>query len=154
MEVFRLTRQQFANTLSGMGAALKGARWNSVGVEMIYTSANRSLAMAEVAVHFTMATLPKDYMMVTIDIPNAIKIKKTDTKKLPTKWNAFPHIISTQKIGDQFIYENKYAVMQVPSAVTQGDFNLLINPYHPDFSKIKISSIEKFPFDNRIFCKL
>ena len=152
MQVFRLTRLQYAHSLSGMGAALKGARWTSVGVEMIYTSANRSLAMAEVAVHFTMATLPKDYMMVTIDIPKGIKIKNTETKKLPAQWNAFPHIISTQKIGDQFIFENKYAVMKVPSAVTQGDYNILINPNHPDFSKIRVISVEKFPFDSRIFC--
>ena len=66
MEVFRLTREKFSKELSGKGAALKGARWNSIGVELIYTALNRSLAMAEVAVHFTLATLPSDYMMVTI----------------------------------------------------------------------------------------
>ena len=54
MEVFRLTRSKFSNILSGKGAAEKGARWNSMGMELIYTAANRSLAMAEVAVHFTL----------------------------------------------------------------------------------------------------
>ncbi|MBA2407387.1 MAG: RES family NAD+ phosphorylase, partial [Chitinophagales bacterium] len=57
MEVYRLSRQKFAGSLSGKGAAIKGARWNSAGVELIYTSANRSLAMAEIAVHFSLATL-------------------------------------------------------------------------------------------------
>ena len=56
MEVYRLTRQKFASRLSGKGAAIKGARWNSPGVEIVYTAVNRSLAMAEVAVHFTLAT--------------------------------------------------------------------------------------------------
>lgn len=151
MEVFRLTREPFAYSLSGIGAAIKGARWNSAGIEMIYTSANRSLAMAEVAVHLTLATLPKDFMMVTIEIPRNIKIKKLNAKKLPPLWNVFPHGVRTQKIGDAFVYENKYALMQVPSAVTQGDHNLLINPKHPEFSKIHIKKVEKFPFDNRIF---
>jgi len=51
MEVFRLSRAKYADQLSGYGAALKGARWNSRGVEMIYAAENRSLAMAEVLVH-------------------------------------------------------------------------------------------------------
>jgi RES domain-containing protein len=76
MEVYRLSREKFAGTLSGKGAATKGARWNSVGVELIYTAANRSLAMAEVAVHFTLATLPDDYVMVTIFIPGSISLQK------------------------------------------------------------------------------
>ena len=151
MEVFRLARQQFAQPLSGKGAALKGARWNSIGVELIYTAANRSLAMAEVAVHLTLATIPDDYVMIIIFIPNTIAIKKITTKDLPKDWNTFPHSNETQRIGDQFIFDNKYCVLQIPSVVTQGDFNLLINPNHPDFKKIKIKKIENFPLDKRIF---
>lgn len=151
MKAFRLSRERFASTLSGKGAAMKGARWNSVGVEMIYTASNRSLAMAEVAVHLTLATVPKDYMMVTIYLPDDVSMQKLTVADLPNNWNAFPHPNFTQAVGDKFISENKYCVLQIPSAVTQGDFNLLINPYHTEFSKIKIINIEKFPFDKRIF---
>lgn len=151
MDVFRLSREKFASNLSGKGAAIKGARWNSIGVELIYCASNRSLAMAEVAVHFSLATLPNDYVMMTIVIPETILIQKLNPSDLPKQWNVFPHPASTQAIGDQFVSENKYGVLQIPSAVTQGDFNILINPYHPDFSKIKIVTIEKFPFDKRIF---
>lgn len=70
---------------------------------------------------------------------------------LPKDWNTFPHPASTQAIGDKFVLANKYCVMQIPSAVTQGDYNILINPNHIDFSKIKIISTSKFPFDKRIF---
>lgn len=151
MEAYRLSREQYASTLSGKGAALKGARWNSIGVEIIYTASNRSLAMAEVAVHFTLATLPTDYMMVTIHIPDDVPLKELNSTDLPADWNTFPHPISTQAIGDKFITDNKYCVLQIPSAVTYGDYNLLINPNHPDFAKIKIVRVEKFPFDKRIF---
>jgi RES domain-containing protein len=151
MEAFRLSRQRYASTISGKGAALKGARWNSIGVEIIYAASNRSLAMAEVAVHFTLATLPADYMMVTIYIPDDISLKKLNAGNLPTHWNTFPHPMSTQLIGDQFIADNQHCVLQIPSSVTQGDYNLLINPGHPDFKRIKIIVIEKFPFDKRIF---
>jgi len=150
MEAFRLSREKYAAPLSGKGAAIKGARWNSIGVKLIYTASNRSLAMAEVAVHLTLATIPGDYVMVTIYLPDVSTQKLTETD-LPVNWNAFPHPVSTQIIGDRFIADNKYCVLQIPSVVTRGDYNLLINPYHSEFSKIKIIEIEKFPFDKRIF---
>ena len=151
MEAFRLSREKFATTLSGKGAAIKGARWNSIGVEIIYTAGNRSLAMAEVAVHFTLATLPVDYMMNTIFIPDDISMLKLTIADLPFNWNTFPHPSTTQAIGDQFIANNKFCILQIPSAVTQGDYNLLINPNHSDFKGIKIIATNKFPFDKRIF---
>ncbi len=151
MEAYRLSRELYASPLSGKGAALKGARWNSTGVEMIYTANNRSLAMAEVAVHFTLATLPSDYVMITIFIPDDTSVHKLKKTELPVGWNAFPHPVATQVIGDRFIAANKHCILQVPSAVTQGDYNLLINPNHADFAGIKILTIEPFPFDKRIF---
>ena len=151
MEVFRLSRKKYSSALSGKGAALKGARWNSPGIELIYTASNRSLAMAEIAVHFTLATLPSDYMMIGIFIPDNLTIKVIQEKNLPKDWNSFPYQSSTQSFGDNFAKENKFCLLKIPSAVTQGDFNILINPNHSEFKRIKIISLEPFPFDNRIF---
>ncbi len=151
MEVFRLAREKHATPLSGKGSAIKGARWNSIGIELIYTARNRSLAMAEVAVHFTLATMPEDYVMITIDISDSTETKQLKVADLPTGWKDFPHPPSTQKIGDDFVNENKYCILIIPSVVTQGDYNVLINPYHKDFGKIKTTRIDKFPFDKRIF---
>lgn len=151
MEAYRLSKQAHANTLSGKGAAIKGARWNSVGVEIIYTASNRSLAMAEVAVHLSLATLPSNFMMVTIYIPDDISLQKLTPRDLPFDWNAFPHPTSTQAIGDKFITKNEFCILQIPSSVTQGDYNLLLNPNHSDFKGIKVIGIENFPFDRRIF---
>lgn len=150
MIAFRLAREPYAHSLSGKGAALKGGRWNSPGVEMIYTAENRSLAMAEVAVHFTLATLPVDYRMVSLEIPGSLAIQELLPSDLPANWNVFPHLLTTQALGDQFILENKFPILKAPSAVVQGDFNLLLNPGHKDFSEIRILGVEPFPFDHRI----
>lgn len=151
MEVYRLARKKYSKSLSGKGAAIKGARWNSVGVELIYTASNRSLAMAEIAVHFSFSTLPKDYMMITIFIPDNISVQKINENRLPLHWNSFPNPVTTQQLGDSFVSENLHCILQIPSVVTRGDYNLLINPNHPEFKKIKIIGIEKFPFDQRVF---
>jgi RES domain-containing protein len=151
MEVYRLSREIYASPLSGKGSAIKGARWNSIGVELIYTAANRSLAMAEVAVHLTLATLPSDYVMMTIFIPDNITLEKVNDADLPPDWNVFPHPVYTQGIGDRFVLDGKSCVLQIPSAVTKGDYSLLINPNHAEFKRVKILEMEKFPFDERIF---
>jgi len=151
MKVFRLSKRKYARDLNGKGAAKFGNRWNSKGTEMIYTAESRALAMAEVAVHLTLASIPSDYMMIELEIPEPIKISTLQNEKLPLDWNAHPPGIHTQKIGDEFIDNGNTCVLKVPSAVVKGDFNFLINPHHKDLKKIKIISITDFPFDKRIF---
>lgn len=151
MEVFRLLNKKYPIELSGIGAARYGARWNSKGTEIVYTAQSRALAMAEVAVHLTLATLPRTFKMITIHIPDFVEVLNCNEKKLEIGWNDFPENSATQIIGDEFIQKNEYCVMKVPSAVVKGDYNYLINPYHPDFKSIKIIHQENFPFDKRIF---
>lgn len=153
MEVYRLAREPYALPLSGKGAAIKGARWNSPGVELVYAAQNRSLAMAEVAVHFTYATLPDDYVMLTLFIPDEILVKTLFENELPDNWKNFPHPITTQKVGDRFVEENEFCVLKIPSVITQGDYNFLINPLHRDFGEIEVKEIVPFPFDKRLIRK-
>ncbi|SEG27475.1 RES family NAD+ phosphorylase [Algoriphagus boritolerans] len=133
MRVFRLIRKKYGIELSGKGAALSGNRWNSKGTELIYCADSRALAMAEVAVHLSLSILPKDYVMVEIEIPISVSLSALTMDDLPPIWNSFPHLLDTQKIGDGFVAERKNCVLKVPSAVVPGDFNFLINPHHLDF---------------------
>lgn len=151
MRVFRLSRVKYVDDLSGRGAALFGYRWNSKGIEMVYTAQSRALAMAEVAVHLTLATLPDDYMMIEIEIPDGIEFATIDVNTLELDWNSYPYSLKTQQIGDDFVRSGNACVLKVPSAVVKGDFNFLLNPNHPDIKKIKIIRTMEFPFDQRIF---
>jgi len=151
MQVYRLSRKKYAIELSGVGASKSGNRWNSKGTEIIYCADSRALAMAEVSVHISLATLPKDFVMLEINIPSTVAIQVLRKNELSEDWSVFPHTHKTQKIGDEFVYSKKGCVLKVPSAVVKGDFNYLINPHHKDFKKIKISNSYKFPFDNRLF---
>lgn len=58
MKVYRLARRKYKIELSGKGAAKSGNRWNSKGTEVIYCADSRALAVAEVVVHLSLATLP------------------------------------------------------------------------------------------------
>ncbi len=151
MEVFRLSKRIYADKLSGIGAAMYGNRWNSKGVEMIYTSESRALAMAEVIVHLPLFLLPKDYVLIKIYIPDNIEIQTVNPIDITDVWNRYPHSVVTQQIGDRFIKDKEYAVLKVPSAVVKGDHNYLLNPYHKSFNEMKIKEVTDFRFDSRLF---
>jgi len=150
MIVYRLSKKIYAHDLSGKGAEIAGARWNSKGNAMLYTGQSIALCVAEIAVHIPLGILPLDYVLVHIEVPET---EIFELKKLPSDWNAFPYSKETQKFGDKFLKENNYLVMKVSSAAVQGEFNYLLNPKHPDFGKVKVEKTEEFSFDKRLFIK-
>ena len=153
MIVFRLSKSKHSNDLSGKGAEKFGGRWNSKGVAMLYTSDSRALCTAEIAVHTPLGNIPEDYEITLIKIPEHTIIPELEITDLPKDWKSIPHSHSTQEIGDKFIDEGKFVALKVPSAVVQGEFNFLLNPYHSDFKNITIEKIEPFAFDTRLFVR-
>jgi RES domain-containing protein len=119
---------------------------------MVYTSESRALAMLEVTVHLNgLLDIPTDRYLVEIEIPDALKIITLHPTDLPKNWNAIPPNIFTQHFGDDFVKELKAPLLKVPSSIVPQEFNLLINPLHPDSKKIKLKSKHPIPFDPRIF---
>lgn len=153
MIVFRLSKSKYSKDLSGKGAEISGGRWNSKGVALLYTSQSRALCTTEIAVHTPLGNIPINYEIISIEIPDKIKIKELDIRLLPLDWKSFPHPHSTQEIGDNFVKNKKFLVLKTPSVVVQGEFNYLINPNHKDFIKLKIKLIEPFEFNERLFIK-
>ena len=105
MKVYRLSKAKDTGKLSGVGAAKFGNRWNSKGVEMINTAGCRALAVTEILVHLPTGLIPKDMMMIEIDIPDDLPIKVFDSKILPENRKVFPPTAKTRHLGDAFIAE-------------------------------------------------
>ena len=150
MIVYRLSREKYKGDLSGRGAEIAGGRWNSVGVALLYTGENRALCTTEIAVHTPLGIIPQDYHLVSIKLPKA-GIEEVHITDLPENWNTFPHQLFTKKYGDDFVHRNRSLILKVPSAVVQGEYNYLINPYHKKFGVVKIIKTEPFKFDKRLF---
>ncbi len=150
MIVYRLAKSKYCNDLSGKGAEITGGRWNSKGTPLVYTSESRALCVAEIAVHMQLNILPVDFKLITIEIPYILTISVEHSNKLPKDWNSIPYSAASRKVGDEFINENKFPVLKVPSAVVPGDFNYLINPVHKLTNLIKIVKTEEFRFDRRL----
>ena len=150
MMVYRLTKKRYQTDLSGAGAALYGGRWNNKGVKLLYTATSRALAMAELAVHLNLHNMPTDLYMSTIRVPDDSDYFKLEDMTPYPNWNAHPPSSITQAVGDSFVNAQKFLGMYVPSVVVKGDFNLIINPLHPQFNRVKWLNSEPFEFDSRL----
>jgi RES domain-containing protein len=149
MLVYRITRQIYANDLSGTGARLYGGRWNNIGRPMVYTASSQSLAILEALVHLPTAIIPNDFCLITINTPE--DIFEANIRLFPPNWAAYPEPEILKRTGDFFLKENKRLLMKVPSAIVKQEFNYLINPMHPKISSVKIIKSEPFTFDERLF---
>ena len=96
--VYRLSSRRYPAN-SGKGAGLYGGRWNSVGIEVIYTAQSPSLAALEILVHYDV--LPTDFVLTTIQIPDEVEVRVL--KRLPANWDQEVPVPATRSVGDRWV---------------------------------------------------
>lgn len=150
MRAFRLCRANYP-AYDGEGARRVGGRWNSKGIRVLYMSENRSLAVLEILVHMA-ASLPDRYVLGTAEIPDAVYVEILDDTRLPADWSILDPRAQefTRRIGDQWVAEQRSAVLSVPSVIL-GERNDVLNPAHPDFRRVAFAEPAPFQFDRRLF---
>ncbi|MFM9966024.1 MAG: RES family NAD+ phosphorylase [Planctomycetaceae bacterium] len=137
---WRVFQARYRKTaFSGEGARLYGGRWNSVGTAVVYASASFDVALEETLKHALMLT--KDFLRAKIEFEDSLVIT-LEAATLPQDWADEPPSRTTQWIGDNWVRQRLSAILEVPSVVAKESLNYLINPAHPDFSKIKIHRSE------------
>lgn len=149
MRVFRISALAHqASALSGVGAAMLGGRWNSRGVRMVYATWSRSLAILEMLVHTGRDSVPSGRVMLEIDLPDAAV---GASPELPAGWDRLPYDPRVQATGDRWSKVESALAVWVPSAVVRHERNLLINPSHPDMSRVRVVDAEPLGVDPRLF---
>jgi RES domain-containing protein len=150
--VYRILRNTHAKQpLDGEGAFRFGGGWSSPGTRLAYTSEHASLAMIEYFVHIDPGDSPRDVVMVSADIPDSVSRKKVSLSRVHPAWRSSPAPPELAAIGDSFVADRKAAVLIVPSALAPSESNWLINPQHPEFSRIRVHPAEAFQYDVRFF---
>lgn len=150
MKVYRISRTERVKDLSGKGAKIYGGRWNSPGRPVLYCAENLSLAMLEILAHADERFLQRDFSAICLELSPKVSVKTLLTKELSPAWSSYPHSAVTQKLGDQWLKDEKEGVLHVPSAVNPLESNFLINPALLAESEMKIVEQHKISFDNRL----
>ena len=151
MRLWRICRKAHAAVaFSGEGARLYGGRWNSQGVTVVYTSPSLALAAVETFVHLEPNLQPDDLVSIEAEIPDDIATARPDLRALPRRWYELRDE-SLRTSGDRWIRAGETIALHVPSAAIRGEWNMLLNPEHSDFRKLKIEKSKPFEFDLRMF---
>lgn len=150
IQVWRIIHEHTLKTaFSGDGSYKHGGRWNSRGYRVVYVADSLALATLEILVHGVPYETLKRFYCIPAKIPEDL-ITEVNQKKLPTNWRKDPQPATLQKIGNKWIKDHRSAVLRVPSAVIPVELNYIINPDHPDFSKIKIGRKQRHALDVRL----
>jgi len=148
---WRLCRRRYATSaFDGEGARLSGGRWNQAGIPVVYVSATVSLAALEAFVHMDPDEAPEDLVVIPVGIPDDLALTVIGVRGLPRNWRSTPAPPSLQRIGSEWARDGKTAVLSVPSAVVPQERNYLLNPRHPEFSRIETGKPELFHLDPRL----
>lgn len=154
MQTYRIGQTKYARDRKGSGI---DARWNLLGQYVIYTGGSLALSCLEKLVHTPGTSLYSGDFSVTIfELPERLAIKEITTQQLikaNPEWTKVINYPITQKIGSNWLKEQETAILKVPSAIIDLEYNYLFNPAHPDFDKIKITAVNKFTFDGRLKAK-
>lgn len=153
MIVWRTSSTKYASTaFTGIGASKVGGRFNSSGSPpVVYAACNTlALALLEVLVHLPDRRTPPNFSYIKAIIPDSVSRVIMGTDDLPINWDMWPHPDSTRLIGDERLARKSSCLLLVPSAVTEVDYNCLINPHHSDFASIEVDLPAPLEFDRRL----
>ena len=151
MHVFRICRRPFARApLDGRGGLFASGCWHTPRRPVVYVSESLALASLEVLVHFEIDLVPADLVAFEIAVPDSVKVSRIPATKLPRHWRKYPAPVVLQKLGNAWLDGVSSCVLRVPSAVIPSEYNFLLNPRHPNASKIRIIRRFDFTFDERV----
>lgn len=150
MFVYRISQTKYANSLTASGI---DGRWNMLNQKMIYTAGSVALTCLENLAHRSGTSLAAGNFSIAIIDVRDLKIEEVKIEDLV---NADPNCKSvenyplTQKLGSDWLNANTAAILKVPSAIIDLEYNYLLNPHHASFIDIKIVKVDRFRFDRTL----
>jgi RES domain-containing protein len=147
---YRIVKARHAATaFTGEGARLAGGRWNRPGEAAVYTSASLALAAIETFVHLGEAGLHIRFVYFRVEIPETVAIQPC--RRPPAGWRAEPPAERSMRYGSAWLQAGRTAVLEVPSVIVPSEKNYVLNPGHPDFTRLRIGRPQPFVFDPRMW---
>ncbi|HTU12313.1 MAG TPA: RES family NAD+ phosphorylase [Allosphingosinicella sp.] len=146
------TKDYEADDLTGAGAKATGGRWNASGIPMLYCSESRALACLETLVHLNAGGLPLNRYLVEIIVPDDVwAARQIETAaSLKVGWDAEPAGRVGIGFGTDWVSRKHSLLLSVPSVIVPEETNILVNPEHPDRSRLVARKLRKWVYDRRV----
>ena len=149
MILYRITREKYANDLSGRGGLLSSARWHD-HLPVIYTSVNSATCILEKLVHLLPEEIHHDLTMSILTVDESLTSEQIGVEQLPATWKRYPAPEVLKGIGNAWLMAKSSPLLFVPSVIDPYSQNVLINPLHPNATQITVTKVEPFTYDGRL----
>jgi RES domain-containing protein len=151
MQVWRLSRPEFASRLDGGGNRQTGARWNSPGAGVVYTSRSLALCVLETIVHLPSARFVQGLVAARIEVPDDAGVEVVSAAELPADPFVEEAAAWFRRRGDRWLEAKVALALVAPSVIVPQEQNVMLNPQHPDAGRIRVEEEIPFGFDVRLF---
>lgn len=152
---WRISKLKYADppaaAFDGEGAKRRGGRWSGPGRRVAYASSSLALASLEYFVNLDPADQPAGLVSIQLEIPDGVRVERLTAAELPPDWMSRPYPVALHAIGARWFDARASVCLAVPSVVIPQESNLLVNPTHPDFSKLIFQAPLTFQFDPRMW---
>ena len=137
-------------TLDGRGGLLASARWHTQGQPIVYLAETPAGALVEILVHLELdtAALPKTYKLLKAEAPDGLPWRTVSQAELLANW--ILDLNATRTVGDEWLASRTTSLLRVPSTLLPETYNLLLNPVHPDASRVRVLWHREYPWDPRL----
>ena len=137
------------SAFSGKGAEIYGGRFNTPGKKAVYASDHLSLSVLEMLVQVNNRERLQNYLCIPFELDEKY-IKTMSANDLPGGWDSIPYNSISQEYGYMWLESKMTVALRVPSIVIPQEYNLILNPEHKHFNKLKIGKPIAVPLDRRI----
>lgn len=128
-----------------------GQRWNPPGFSAIYMGTSFAICLVEILVHANRKSPPSAARFIEAVVPDDVSREEIDPLSLPG-WDDLRDPSVARAFGRAWIENRRSALLFVPSVVTAGrDFNVVVNPDHPDSTRISVGRETAVALDRRLF---
>ena len=150
--VWRLSAPGYADVLTGEGNRMFGARWNSPGRGVVYTSAHLSLAVLETYVHLPLARremLP-EFEAVRIGVPDDASRTQISRDEFDALMSAEDAVAACRAVGDGWLAVGADLILEAPSVIVPEESNIMLNAAHARMADVTVLAKRMFRFDARL----
>jgi RES domain-containing protein len=145
LRIFRVVAADQASEPFAPGA--DGGRWTPPGKPCVYASLSPACALLEYLAHLEGGEPAPSLMMAVATAPPGIALSECNE---PSTWKERPYRPEVQRVGADWLEGGRSLALRVPSAVCDGETNLLLNPSHPGFAALQLQELRPLRIDPRL----
>lgn len=124
----------------------KGGRWSPPGIPCVYASLSPAGALLEYLAHLE-GEPPDGLLLAVAEAPAGATLSETNE---PSTWRELPYRPEVQQVGAEWLASGRSLALRVPSAISDGECNVLLNPAHAGYAAVQLRELRPMRIDPRL----